>query len=129
MEDPKPVQAVDKELEGMIRRFHRARWYAVSVIGTLLIGLITWLAISNNQARAQIAQQHQQITASCDFWQSAGTLPLTPAPGATRPSIAGVGIIASARNTYVMQRCPGHLPPPSSLLLRWTAAYGIQLDG
>jgi hypothetical protein len=113
----------DASLKAAVQQWHRLRWITVGVLAALFtLGLLAAAAVL-------IAQQHrlsiddQRLTASCQFYGSLAGFPLTQVPGTSKPSKLGVGILAGGRVAFTGQDCPGTLPPPSPLLVKWAAIY------
>ena len=116
---PPPVAQLDATVAEAIRSVHRARWVILfAVIAALVaaVGLLGW----------QDWQQHQELRASCEFFQPLTGLPVTVVPPAVRPSKTGVTLIAGSRIAYAGQGC-GTLPPAAPSLAKWAKFYRITL--
>lgn len=77
-----------------------------------------------------IEAEQKAIEAGCSFWEPLVSLPVTIAPGATRPTKVGVQILAGARIGYAGQCRPPKWPPISPAdpsLVKWARAYHIKL--
>jgi len=123
---PLPVTALDEELTHTLRGLWRTRWRGLllfAVIAALGVVVLAFVAIR----QASINQeQSDRLRASCQFYRDIATAPITVPPGAKRPSVLGVKIIADSWVAYRHQGC-GPPPPVSPSLHRWAGFYHLRL--
>ncbi len=83
-------------------------------------------SLIDNQ-HALIVKQQKELHASCDFWGTLTSIPITVTPPATKPSRLGVSIITQSRIAYKGQGC-GALPPVDASVRKWAAYYHLPLQ-
>lgn len=103
MQHPEPVGDIDARLMKTISGVHRLRWIALIVLGVVLASAIAVMGLV-------ISDQQTQLRSDCALWRSIGTLPVQILPGATKPTLFNVTIIAESRAAYIGQGC-GKIPP------------------
>ena len=130
---PLPPDKADRDLVKALKGYHRLRWAALGVLGTVLALSIcaVWAVIVHQsdqiaQQQQQIARQQNEITVACGFFTDLASLPVTPAPTVKRPTRLGVSIVADSRATAKAFGCPV-IPPPTDSLRKWAAYYHIPL--
>jgi hypothetical protein len=87
-------------------------------------------SIAGQQAALRVANAalKQANDSSCAFFRDLGSLPVTPAPGLTRPSETLVAIVVHSRQAFLGRKCDTALPPPGADLRKWAAFYHLPLN-
>ena len=116
--EPHPVVTIDEHIRGSLRDYQRARWLAVTALIAVLCAAVITLGVLYIQADGR-------LTASCGFWRTLVSLPVTAAPDG-RPSKLGITIVVGARGAYDGQGC-GKLPAADPSVTKWAPFYHVRI--
>src|SRR5215471_8610919 len=123
---PPSVHDLDAELAKTAHGLWRSRWRALLIFAVLAAaGVLVLAAVALRQAAIN-QQQADRLHASCQFYLDIAQAPITLPPGATRPSLLGVKIVADSWVAYHHQGC-GASPPPTPSLRHWATYYHLRL--
>lgn len=111
-------ERIDQELEAAVRHVHRARWFTIGGVATVVVMALVVLTV------LLVGALHR-IEASCDVWADIGSAPLTITPQNPKPSQLTIKIIDDSREAFQVQVCPGVLPEPDPQLAHWERYYHL----
>src|SRR5215467_10042228 len=97
---PRSVHDLDDDLARTARGLWRSRWrWLLAVLAVALAAVAVLGAVAYRQAAIN-AQQASRLRASCQFYLDIASAPIVLPPGASRPALFSVKIIADSWVAY-----------------------------